>query len=72
MADIARPSACITENALFFFHKGAYEGNLDIRLKVKYSSDIDTWIERHGGQPEKGFLKMSFEEAKAFWKICEN
>lgn len=81
-ADRGRKKICITEQAVFAFHKGyaAYRasvGNYKFvdTLVVMFSDppqspDIDAWVKTRGGYPAQGVLTMNFSEAQRFWRVC--
>ncbi len=80
-ADDARPNVCITPNAVFGFHKErsslyawAHEPLTDeptMYTDPRFSADIATWVNRHGGYPIERVLLMNNDEATAFWPRCK-
>jgi hypothetical protein len=72
-ADHARQQVCITPKAKFSFHKSTWwaDGKKNNFITHLYSGDILQWVQSHGGLPEKGFLTMSYNDAKQFWPTCE-
>jgi hypothetical protein len=72
LADQARPFVCIYRGSTFSFHQATIiDGkNTGKRFSVEYSRDIAAWLAAHGGQPTTGTLKMSYQDAKAFWPTC--
>lgn len=79
VADRVRPHVCITSNARFGFHK---TWDLVIRSdgeefyspghhkELIYTHALQRWINKKGGEPARGLLTMSNEEAGAFWPRC--
>ena len=67
MADLARPNVCITERAVFGYHKTNWGRYLPL------SSDLRSWIVRHGGFPdfdsEPGL--MLNQDALRYWRLCD-
>jgi hypothetical protein len=79
VADRLRPHVCITSNARFGFHK---TWDLIIRSDGQefyapgrhhtliYSSALQRWINKKGGEPAQGLLVMSNDDAGKFWPRC--
>lgn len=79
VADRLRPHVCITSNAQFGFHK---TWDLIIRADGQeyyapghhktliYTRALQRWIDKKGGEPSRGLLVMSNQEAGAFWPRC--
>lgn len=80
-ADAAREKVCITERSAFLFHKGKNVRPMVVAGKPIYvvesyfdppqSKDIDGWVRKEGGYPEKGFRPMPYSVASRIWKTCE-
>ena len=75
-ADIAKAKVCITEQAVFWFHKGeavqfsgwkSYSWHID----PPQSDEISQWVYERGGYRVKHFLPMRFGEAIRFWQHCD-
>lgn len=76
LADKARPNVCITQRAVFKFHKASITGNVGGKMMTAYSnppqsSDIDLWVESKGGYPDRRFLSMDATQAVEFWPMCK-
>ncbi len=69
-ADLARPHVCITEHAVFKFHKAVFLPT-QTRFDPDHSTDIARWVNKHGGFPREGFLEMRISEARRFWPVCK-
>jgi hypothetical protein len=80
-ADIARSRVCITDRAVFGFHKATLVSLRSLRngrtvrreLAVSdppHSADIARWVKSRGGFPRHGFTRMSAREAASFWRRC--
>ncbi len=80
-ADRARERVCIGELAVFQFHKGTrrhwtgfrqYPPEIwNVRFDPSHSSDIDSWVRERGGYPADGWLDMTYQEARRFWRPCD-
>ena len=80
-ADKARERVCIGEFAVFQFHKGTrsywtgfrqYPPDIwNGRFDPLQSPDIDSWIRERGGYPATGWLDMTYQEARRFWRPCD-
>lgn len=77
LADMARPKVCITEHAMFWFHKG-YNRNFKpgkplFRFDPPHAQDIRSWVKYMGGFPtdDAHMLKMHVTEAKWHWPMCK-
>ena len=80
-ADRARERVCIGELAVFQFHKGTrlhwtgfrqYPPDIwNVRFDPPQSPDIDSWIRERGGYPADGWLDMTYQEARRFWRPCD-
>jgi hypothetical protein len=79
-ADLARSRVCITQMAVFYFHKAYYT---DTRMVAgveqvihtdlfdpPQSPDIDKAVRALGGYPADGFTSMPYAIAKDFWRTC--
>lgn len=80
-ADVARSKVCITDRAVFGFHKATLVSLRSLRsgLVVKrqlavsdppHSSDIARWVKQRGGFPRQGLRRMDSRQAAAFWRRC--
>ena len=69
MADYARPNVCITSKGVLYFHKGRTETGERID-NLPYNDDLKVWIDKQGGLPAQGWLKLSGEELFKFFKRC--
>jgi len=80
-ADMARARVCITDRAVFGFHKATLVSLRSLRsgrtlrrvLAVSdppHSADIARWVQRRGGFPRNGLVQMRAREAAAFWRRC--
>jgi len=75
-ADWGRPQVCITEQAVFLFHKGydrsIVEGEV-LRFDPPQSRDILGWVVAHGDFPrdDRHMLGMFYNDAKKFWPTCD-
>jgi hypothetical protein len=80
-ADIARSKVCITDRAVFGFHKATLVSLRSLRngrvlerqLGVKdppHSRDIVRWVKSRGGFPRQGLRRMSARQAASFWRRC--
>lgn len=80
-ADIARAKVCITDRAMFGFHKATLVSLRSLRngLVVKrqlavrdppHSADIMRWVKSRGGFPRNGLRRMNARQAAAFWRRC--
>jgi hypothetical protein len=67
MADHARPRTCITERAVFVYHKTNFNRPIPLR------SDLHRWIMRHGGYPAFTGTPgiMPNEVAQRFFPRCK-
>jgi hypothetical protein len=76
LADEARPRVCITERAVFWFHKGynrtVKPDDPNYRFDPIQSPDITAWVMEHGGFPadDEHMLDMHADEAQWFWPMC--
>ena len=80
-ADEARPNVCITQNAVFGFHKEKCSlyawtreppaDELTVYTDPRFSTDIAMWVNKHGGYPVERVLLMNYDEAAAFWPQCK-
>ena len=68
MAAFARPRTCITERAVFAYHK------TNRNRPIPLSSDLRRWISARGGYPEFGAAPgiMSNQAARQFWPLCDS
>ena len=66
MAAFARPRTCITERAVFAYHK------TNRNRPIPLSSDLHRWIAARGGFPEFGATPglMSNAAARQFFPLC--
>jgi hypothetical protein len=66
MAAFARPRTCITERAVFAYHK------TNRNRPIPLSSDLNRWIVARGGYPAFGATPgvMSNAAARQFWPLC--
>jgi hypothetical protein len=66
MAAFARPRTCITERAVFAYHK------TNRNRPIPLSSDLQRWILARGGFPESGATPgiMPNQAARKFWPLC--
>jgi hypothetical protein len=86
LADIARTNTCLTSKAELAVHQSAtlkIVGTTSVRgrsvpvAKVisrqdpRQSADIAEWVRSRGGYPTEGFMKIPIEEARMFWRMCE-
>ena len=68
MADLARPHACITPNAIFAYHQTNYG------RPIPLSADLHAWAMAHGGFPRFGMPPnmMPNSAARQFWPLCDS
>ncbi len=74
LADQARPFVCIREGAEFHIHQSMMFGpgpENGLRAPVRYSPDLDAYINNRGGQPTVGWLSIPYQTALLFWPACE-
>jgi hypothetical protein len=68
LADRARPRACITDRAVFAYHK------TNLNRPIPLRSDLHRWIMDQGGYPEftgtPGIMPNSV--AQRFWPQCQS
>jgi hypothetical protein len=66
MASFARPRTCITERAVFAYHK------TNRNRPIPLNSDLQRWILARGGYPEFGATPgiMSNQAARKFFPLC--
>lgn len=80
-ADIARANVCITNRAVFGFHKASlvslrsYRNGMTVKRRLAvsdppHSADITRWVKSRGGFPQNGLRRMNARQAAAFWRRC--
>jgi len=86
-ADLVRPNACVTENAIFLFHRMRYP-IIDPRTNVvtavvipdatdprgvpPQAQDVKDWVYDNGGFPIDGVTYMTASEVAGFWPVCRH
>ena len=84
-ADLIRPRVCITDHALFGFHRVRFSLASrrthrivyveipkagDPRGEQRQSKAVLAWVRQHGGFPVNGMTKMHAQVARRFWPHC--
>lgn len=66
LAALARTKVCITSRAVFAYHK------TNFNRPIPLTSDIDSWISRHGGYPDFDATPalLPTQVAQSFWRQC--
>ncbi len=68
LGHIPRENICVTPRASFGFHQAKVAAST-ARLWAAYSSDIQAWIDAHGGL-QKDFVWMRAPDIYRFFKKC--
>ena len=78
MADNANAVTCITPHAVFYIHK-MRDTVTNRNFQIYYRTPgLNEWIAAQGGEPDQdnrglqGMLRMTYKDAKNFWKTCQN
>ncbi len=77
MVSEQRARTCVTLHASFFFHLEKiplYDARTgeDMRIRVSYPSDIQHWVDTHGGEQRDFTPPMLYQDARNFWRTCTN
>lgn len=81
LVDDARELVCITPRAWFGYHMGTKNyGMQPVGVPLRPASDyvphsystpgLNAWIKREGGLPKETLLRLDFDQAKAFYRVC--
>ena len=68
LGHIPRSKICVTPQASFGFHLAGYESSTAI-LRSSYQSDIQAWIDAHGGL-KHDFIWMRAPDTYRYFKKC--
>jgi hypothetical protein len=68
LGHIPRSKICVTPQASFGFHLAGYESSTAI-LRSAYQSDIQAWIDAHGGLTHD-FIWMRAPDTYRYFKRC--